>query len=114
MASKPQRVLREVLTIGFRSYPRAAGHGIVFAVLTLALMWDGIWHPFLVAWFVTFLAALGLRLAIARAWFRAEVKEEDLERWLRLTLVGVGITGLAWGVLGVVAIQHAPEAPLYA
>ena len=114
MAPSQPRVLREVLTIGFRSYPRAAGHGVLFAILTVALMWDGIWHAFLGVWLAAFLCALGLRLAISRAWFRVRPADAQLEHWLRLTVVGVGITGLAWGVLGVVAIQHAPEAPLYA
>ena len=46
MGSSPQRVLREVLTIGFRSYPRAASHEILFAILTVVLMWDGMPHGF--------------------------------------------------------------------
>ncbi|HUI99765.1 MAG TPA: hybrid sensor histidine kinase/response regulator [Usitatibacter sp.] len=114
MGPSPQRVLREVLSIGFRSYPRALGHGVVFAVLTVALMWDGIPHAFLVGWFGAFLLAVALRLVVARAFFRARPKDEELGRWIRLAGVGVGVTGLVWGIAGVVAIQHAPETPLYA
>jgi len=114
MAPSRERVLREILTIGFRSLPRAAGHGVLFAVLTVVLMWDGIAHALLAGWFLAFVAALALRLAIARAWFRAQPRDGELEPWLRLTVIGVGITGLAWGVLGVVALSHAPQTPLYA
>ncbi len=114
MAPSRERVLREILTIGFRSLPRAAGHGVLFAVLTVVLMWEGIAHAILAAWFLAFVAALALRLAIARAWFRVEPPDGELQRWLQLTVIGVGITGLAWGVLGVVALSHAPQTPLYA
>ena len=114
MSPSPQRVLREVLTIGFRSYPRAIGHGILFAILTMALMWDGMAHAFLAGWFLAFLAALALRLAIARRFFRAEPRDEELASWVRLSAIGVGTTGLVWGILGAVAIGHAPSVPLYA
>jgi len=114
MVPNPQRVLREVLTIGFRSSPRSAGHGVPFAVLTVVLMWDGIGHAFLVGWFLAFLAALAARLAVARAWFRAQPEDGELQRWLRFAMMSVGLTGLSWGVLGVAAIGHAPEYPMYA
>lgn len=114
MAAHSERVLREVLDIGFRAYPRAGVHGLLFAGLTVALMWDGFSHAFLAGWFAVVLAAILARHAVARAFFRADPHGEALGRWVRTGAIGLAATGLAWGVLGVAAIERAPEAPVYA
>ena len=114
MAAHSERVLREVLNIGFRAYPRAGFHGLLFAGLTVALMWDAFPHAFLAGWLAVFFAAILARHAVARAFFRADPHGGDLRRWVRIGTIGLAATGLAWGVLGAAAIARAPDAPLYA
>ena len=114
MAAASERVLREVLTIGFRAYPRAGVHGILFASLTVALMWDAFSHAFLAGWLAVFAAAILARFGISRAFFRADPQGPELARWIRIGTAGLAVTGLAWGVLGVAAIGRTPEEPLYA
>jgi two-component system, sensor histidine kinase len=114
MAAASERVLREVLTIGFRAYPRAGIHGLVFAGLTVALMWDGFSHVFLAAWFAVVLAAILARHAVSRAFFRRDPRGAELQRWVRIGTISLAATGFAWGVLGVAAIGRAPEEPVYA
>jgi two-component system, sensor histidine kinase len=114
MAAASERVLREVLTIGFRAYPRAGIHGLLFAGLTVALMWDAFSHLLLTAWLAIVLAAVVARLAVARAFFRADPHGEALRRWVRIGTISLAATGLAWGVLGMVALGRTPDEPVYA
>jgi signal transduction histidine kinase/CheY-like chemotaxis protein len=114
MAAASERVLREVLNIGFRAYPRAGIHGLLFAGLTVMLMWGAFSHALLVAWLAFVAAAILARLAVSRAFFRADPHGEELARWIRAGTIAIGTTALAWGVLGVVALGRTPEEPFYA
>src|SRR6185369_719318 len=99
MSPKLERVERELLAMGFRAYPRGLLNGFVFACLTVALMWPGLPHSLLEAWFAGFIAIGLCRLAMARAFVATPPEAIDHRRWKRLAAFGYASVGFAWGVL---------------
>jgi signal transduction histidine kinase/CheY-like chemotaxis protein len=108
MSPKLEQVERELLAIGFRAYPRGLLNGFVFACLTVALMWPGLPHSLLEAWFAGFIAIGLARLAMARAFVATPPEAIDHHRWKRLAAFGYASVGFAWGLLGCCAIYFAP------
>jgi len=113
MSPKSEHVLRELLTIGFRAYPRGLANGILFASVTTALLWDGMPHGMLAVWLACFVTLVTARFGIARSFLRAAPPAEELERWARRAAFGYGATGFAWGLLAAAAMIFAPQVPLY-
>jgi signal transduction histidine kinase/ActR/RegA family two-component response regulator len=113
MSPQSEQVARELLAIGFRAYPRGLVNGLLFACLSVALMWPEMPHAFLLGWVAAFVVVLFFRLGIARAYLRSQATAAQLEGWTRLAAVGYGITGLAWGTLGAVAIRLGAGLPTY-
>jgi signal transduction histidine kinase/ActR/RegA family two-component response regulator len=113
MSPQSEQVERELLALGFRTYPRGLANGFMFACLTVALMWPKLPHEFLAAWLAVFAAFLGLRLSIGRAFLRSAQPASTFRRWTLMAATGYGLTGLAWGTLGVAAIHFAFEEKLY-
>src|SRR5690349_5335773 len=114
MSPKSEHVLRELLTIGFRAYPRGIANGTLFASLTLLFFWPRFSHAFLALWFACFAAFALARLAVARSFLRLEPPAAELDRWARYAALGYGATGLTWGILGAAALPMAHGDPMYA
>ncbi|MBC8022697.1 MAG: response regulator [Burkholderiales bacterium] len=113
MSPKSEHVEREILALGFRTYPRGLANGFVFACMSAALMWPNLPHAFLGAWLVMFVVFLATRLAIARAFLAADQPPDTFPLWARRAAIGYGATGLAWGILGAAAIHYAFDEKLY-
>src|SRR6266480_4189026 len=113
MSPKSEHVERELLTLGFRAYPRGLVNGFAFACITLVLMWEKMPHPFLEVWLAVFVVFLGVRFAIATVFLSASQPAESFPRWTRLAALGYGATGLAWGMLGAASIHFAFEEKVY-
>jgi signal transduction histidine kinase len=113
MSPKSEQIERELLTLGFRTYPRGLANGFVFASMTAALMWLRLPHAFLVGWLAVVVAIQFARLAMARAFLHRDAPPSTFARWTRLAAIGYGATGLAWGVLGAAAIHFAFDEKLY-
>ena len=114
MIERPERILREIVALGFRSTHRAVGHGVLFSTLTVALMWDAFPHAFLLGWLAAYYGLLLARTRLASAYLGRAVPDEALRRGVAYAAIAIGATGLAWGVRGAGAITVAPQAPLYA
>jgi two-component system, sensor histidine kinase len=113
MSPKSEQVEREILALGFRTYPRGLANGFVFACMSAALMWPKLPHAFLGTWLAMFVVFLATRLAIARAFLAADQPPDAFPLWTRRAAIGYGATGLAWGILGAAAIHYAFEEKLY-
>ncbi len=113
MSPNSEQVLRELLTISFRSAPRGIVNGLLFASISLALMWPHMPHAFLAVWVACFAAFALARLRLARAFLREHQPAARLKRWARYGALGYAATGLAWGFLGVGALHFAPGEPVY-
>ena len=113
MSPKQEHVERELLTIGFRTYPRGLANGFVFGVFTAVWMSAHLPMLFLVSW----IFALGIlqmtRLALSRAFLRRIQPAASFAAWTRLAAAGYGAVGFAWGVLGAAAIHFAFEEKIY-
>src|SRR4051812_48140903 len=109
MSPQAEQVERELLALGFRTYPRGLANGLAFASITALFMWPRFPHVFLAAWLAVFVVLQLTRLAIARAFLRASPPASSFPRWTRLAALGYGAVGLAWGVLGAAAIHFALE-----
>src|SRR5258708_5821139 len=113
MSARPEQVFHEILARGFRGYPRGIVNGFVFAIFTVAFVWQGLPHEFLLVWFAVGLAVAAYRLSIARAFLRVQPTGPELNRWGRKAAIGYGGTGLLWGSLGAACIHFAPQAREY-
>ncbi|HUQ29048.1 MAG TPA: ATP-binding protein [Usitatibacter sp.] len=113
MSPQSEQVERELLSIGFRTYPRGLANGLVFAVFTCAFMWPILAHDFLAGWLACFVGVLTLRFAISRGFLSREQPAGSLRRWTWRAAVGYGATGLLWGVLGAATIHYAFEEKIY-
>ena len=113
MSPKSEQVERELLTIGFRAYPRGLVNGFFFASVTITIMWVKMPHDFLAAWLALFVAVLGLRLAMARVFLARAQPAETFPTWTRRAAIGYGATGLMWGLLGAASIHFAFEEKVY-
>jgi signal transduction histidine kinase/ActR/RegA family two-component response regulator len=114
MIERPERILREVLALSFRSTGRAVGHGAFFSAMTIALMWEAFPHAFLLSWLAAYYGLLLVRARLAAAFLARDPGGEALRRWSAASAAALGATGIAWGALGAAAIAVAPETPLYA
>lgn len=107
----PDAVLAELLEHHFAGYPRqmttAAVSGLV-ATLLLSLTLAG---PVLWSWLALFLLINIARGAVSHACMRPSRDADDLRyrKWVATLSHAAG--GLAWGVLGVVALSATPDHP---
>jgi len=113
MESRALQVQHELIALGFRAYPRALLTMLGFAVITVGFFWKAFDHRLLLAWMAIFVVVGIARLALARAFKRAQPLPEDSGRWLRRSAMATGATGLLWGALGAVAITLAPTDAIY-
>ena len=113
MSAQSLQEQHELLSIGFRATPRGLLNGLVFATLTVALLWPRMPTGLLLAWLSGFVALAYLRLRISRAFLAAPAPVARPAYWARRAAFGYGCTGLAWGVLGVASLLMAPDVPLY-
>src|SRR5260221_10996889 len=81
MSARPEQVFHEILARGFRGYPRGIVNGFVFAIFTVAFVWQGLPHEFLLGWFAVGLAVAAYRLSIARAFLRGQPTGPERNRW---------------------------------
>jgi len=107
MSPKSEHVERELLTIGFRAYPRGLVNGFVFAFFSVVLMWPKLPHELLLAWLAAFTGVLALRWSIARAFLAHPQPATSFAGWTRRAAFGYGTTGLAWGILGAASVHYA-------
>src|SRR5260221_2718894 len=113
MSARPDQVFHEILARGFRGYPRGIVNGFVFAIFTVAFVWQGLPHEFLLVWFAVGLAVAAYRLSIARAFLRVQPTGPELNRWGRKAAIGYGGTRVLWGSLGGACIHFPPHARAY-
>src|SRR2546423_4028884 len=107
MAASSEHVTRELLALGFRSYPRSILMGFAFACLTVAFVWPGLPHDFLVVWLAALVPISMARLWTARAFLADPAPDGRLPGWVARAALCYGVTGVAWGVLGGAAIHFA-------
>src|SRR4051812_30364417 len=107
------KVEQELIGIALRTQPRGLLNGVVFAVITLSLVWAGLPHAFLLVWITAFATLAVARFRISRAFAAAPQPVPHPREWARRAAFGYGATGFAWGTLGGACLLFAPHVQLY-
>jgi signal transduction histidine kinase/CheY-like chemotaxis protein len=102
-------VLSELLSVGYRAYPRSLANGVIFALLAAWFLRNILPLGFLLQW-LGFVVALNIaRLALSRRYLRLPQANEMLRTWVWRAAAGYALSGLAWGVLGASLIHSSPS-----
>jgi two-component sensor histidine kinase len=85
---------------------RYAGIGIVAtmvnAAILVCILWNLVSHRVLLAWLGATVAVAGWRYALIHAHRKAALKELRPEWWGTILTAGLGLSGMLWGLAGVV------------
>jgi diguanylate cyclase (GGDEF)-like protein/PAS domain S-box-containing protein len=101
-ASDPasRAVFQEQISLIKRNIPDNMMMNLVLVPVFLFLIW---WHAptwVVVTWAILMLAILVSRWLIAQRFNNIDIDAADLSHWYKLFLIGAAITGMAWGIAG--------------
>lgn len=83
----------------------------VIAPLLTTLLWQHVDKFWLGSWLVAQTALLTARVVLLRAYGRAQISPDEAELWRRRFLVGVLVSGILWGCMGL--LVSASENPTH-
>jgi signal transduction histidine kinase/CheY-like chemotaxis protein len=93
----------------FRQMPIAVAVNFVNAGITAAVLAPIAIQPFVLPWFLLMTLVTAGRLVVWRGYQRSRRRQENSRFWSRLATWGSLLTGLCWGIGGVVLLPVIPD-----
>lgn len=79
---------------------------LINSLILVATLWFVEPRVWLVSWAAAMAMITSVRLVLVHRYHRQSPETTDLQRWIRYSVIGVGITGLAWGTGAVLLFPH--------
>lgn len=96
-SSEEERVNLELVRQVLRNSPIGIAATIVNASILVLVLWKTISHPVLFIWFMTTICLVLLRLIFLYKYPPATLSPDQYRVVTRLFVIGVGLSGIAWG-----------------
>lgn len=108
-ASERDPALRQALLVtAFASWPVVLAANVINASLVAAVFVNDVPQPLLLAWYLSMLAMVAVRLVLWRQ-FQRHTDGDDGRRWRRVAVIGSATSGLLWGAAGAMFSLRAGE-----
>ena len=105
-----QQIRAEQIRLLFEQLPSALIATTIVGVLVVYVLWSHVSSLWLLVWLLGLAVTTSARVWLRRAYFRAQPSVSEAGRWGRRFLVGVLISGVIWGFVGVFPVP--PNAAL--
>lgn len=97
---RAQEIKAEQVRLLYRQLPPALSATTVIGGLVVYVLWTQVPRLWLLSWFAALILLTSGRLWLIRSYLRRKSPASEATRWVRRFVIGVGLSGLIWGLAG--------------
>ena len=103
---RAREIEAEHIKLLYTQLPPAVFATLVVGFLVAYVLWKQVPRPLLVGWLAVLILLSVARLWLMRSFFSSRPSAAEAARWGQRFVVGVGLSGLLWGVAGIFPFQQ--------